>query len=116
MDLHQETFRLTDGPEKKHMDVQDQLLAANCPTALLISPGHFENAILSEFNICSFLLRASNVDDLDHLEKFLAFVTSTVHSIAAVSSSVSSNLAKWTISEYLPLSVPGVCQLCSSCA
>ena len=69
--------------------------------------GHFENAILSEFNIFSFLLRASNVDDLDHLEKFLAFVISTLHS------SVSSNLAKWIISEYLLLSVPGVCQLCS---
>ena len=65
-------------------------------------------AIFSEFNICTFLLRASNVDVLDHLEKFLAFVMSTLHSIAAVSSSVSSNLAEWTISEYLPLSVPVV--------
>ena len=43
MDLHQETFRLTDGSEKKHMDVRVQLLAANCPAAFLISPGHFEN-------------------------------------------------------------------------
>ena len=73
-------------------------------------------AIFSEFNTCTFLLHASNVDVLDHLEKFLAFVMSTLHSIAAVSSSVSSNLAAWTISEKLPLSVPGVYQLCSSSA
>ena len=78
--------------------------------------GHFENAILSEFNICSFLLRASNVDDLDHLEKFLAFVMSTLHSIAAVSSSVSSNLAKWTMfrisSTQRARSMPTLFQLC----
>ena len=72
-------------------------------------------AIFSEFNICTFLLRASNVDVLDHLEKFLAFVMSTLHSIAAVSSSVSSNLAEWTISicsTQRARSMPTLFQLC----
>ena len=58
---------MTDGPEKKHVDVRVQL-AANCPTAFLISQDISSMAIFSEFNICTFLLRASNVDVLDHLE------------------------------------------------